>query len=210
MQELPENMLKVITELCEQGSVKTQENTAVDNSQQSLICGVPHKFISARFENTENRLSDKVRDFAEKGTGVFIITGSNGTGKTRIACCAINHRIDNYLRGGRYISCFYEVCPLIRSSRSFSAKVNEIDTLEEFYTTPFLVLDEVGKGDDNPIAKTFVTNVLAARYDNDLPTLITTNLVKSEFIDFIGSDITSRLQETAMFYNLDDKNWRVA
>lgn len=174
----------------------------------SRKAGVPERFLEATFENTQNRCTSRVKDFVQFSRGVLIIQGTNGTGKSRIACAAINYRIAHKLVSGKYISCNYQVCPLIRSSRSFRAERNEIDTLTEFYTTPFLVLDEVGKGDDEVISKMFVTCVLAARYDNNLPTLITTNLSKQELSEFVGKDITSRFSETAITAILDGEDLR--
>lgn len=174
----------------------------------SKKAGVPERFLDATFENTHNRCADKVKQFSEFSRGVFILSGGNGTGKTRTACCAINHRIKNCMHSGIYISCSYQVCPTIRASRSFRAEKNEIETLTEFYTTPFLILDEVGKGDDAVISKMFITCVLAARYDNNLPTLITTNLTKQELLDFVGNDIGSRFKETATFAILDGNDFR--
>ena len=85
---------------------------------------------------------------------------------------------------------------------------NELQTLSHYYTTPFLVLDEVGKGDDAVIAKMFVACVLAARYDNNLPTLITTNMNAEELGEFVGKDIKSRFFETAQIYTLDGADLR--
>lgn len=170
--------------------------------------GVPERFLDATFDNTQNRTTEKVKSFTQFSRGVLILNGSNGTGKSRTACAAINYRIANGLNAGRYISCNYQVCPLIRSSRSFRAERNELQTLTDFYTTPFLILDEVGKGDDSVISKMFVTCVLAARYDNNLPTLITTNLTKQELSEFVGQDIQSRFFETATIATLDGNDLR--
>ncbi len=170
--------------------------------------GVPERFLNATFENTENRCSERVKNFVQFGRGVLILNGTNGTGKSRTACAAINYRISTGLNSGKYISCNYHVCPLIRSSRSFKADRSEYDTLLEFYTTPFLVLDELGKGDDSVISKMFVSCVLAARYDNNLPTLITTNLTKQELREFVGKDIQSRFFETATIATLDGEDFR--
>lgn len=174
----------------------------------SRNAGVPERFLDANFDNTQNRVTEKVKKFADFERGVLIINGTNGTGKTRTACAAINYRIANGKASGTYISCNYQVCPLIRSSRSFRAEKNELQTLTEFYTTPFLVLDEVGKGDDGVISKMFVTCVLSARYDNNLPTLITTNLTKDELSAFVGKDVTSRFFETANVVVLDGEDLR--
>lgn len=186
----------------------TEERDTFFDKNFSRNAGVPERFLDATFDNTENRCSEKIRSFTQLGRGVMILMGTNGTGKSRTACCAINWRIANGRSAGNYISCNYQVCPLIRSSRSFRADKNELQVLTEFYTTPFLVLDEVGKGDDSLISKMFVSCVLAARYDNNLPTLITTNLNKQELSEFVGKDIQSRFFETAQIAVLDGEDFR--
>lgn len=174
--------------------------------------GVPERFVTSTFDNTESKMNEILKEFSLTGKfqnkNIIILAGNNGTGKSRLAACCMSYRVDNGLNSGYYASCSYEICPLIRSSRSFKAETNEIDTLSFFYKNPFLVLDETGKGDDNIIAKSFINNVLSARYDNDLPTLLTTNLTKDELIDFVGKDVESRFKETAKFYILDGEDKR--
>lgn len=176
---------------------KYEEELDVISTNFAKEAGVPLKFLNATFQNTCNEITDKVRNFCEKGKGVLVLSGSNGTGKTRTASCAINHRLANHLQGGIFISCKHDMCPLIRSSRSFRAEKSELQVYKELYETPFLVLDEVGRGDDQIIAKAFIENVLSARYDNELPTLITTNFTMKDLCSYVGLDITSRFYETA-------------
>lgn len=211
MNYLPESIQAKINEMCNAGNTSTDLPPAHSSSSasiQSQICGVPHRYNNVSFADTQTCLNEVTKKFALEGNGVLIIIGDNGTGKTRLVSACINERIARELCGGRYISCSYEVCPLIRSSRSFSANKSEMETLREFYTTPFLVLDEVGKGDDIQTSKAFVQNVLAARYDNNLPTVIATNLDKDGIVDFVGKEISSRLKETARMYALNNKDWR--
>lgn len=199
---------------CPQLVISEEENEVVGKEDSffdknfARKAGVPERFLDATFENTQNRCTQRVKDFTQFARGVLILQGTNGTGKSRTACAAINYRLTNGMAPGMYISCNYQVCPLIRSSRSFRADKNELQVLTEYYTTPFLILDEVGKGDDSVISKMFVTCVLAARYDNNLPTLITTNLTKQELAEFVGKDITSRFVETATVAILDGEDLR--
>lgn len=192
----------------------SENNKFVDKEMENELrrCGIPERFINASFSNTESRFNELLKKFcltgSIEGKSIVILAGNNGTGKSRLAGCCIRHRYDNGLKAGTYISCKYEVCPLIRSSRSFKAEKNELDTLNYFYKNPFLVLDETGKGDDNIIAKSFIEMVLSARYDNDLPTLITTNLTKDELIEFVGKDVSSRFKESALFYIVDGDDKR--
>lgn len=171
--------------------------------------GLPERYSKADIENVDDSVRSKLEDFSLKGSGVLVLTGSNGTGKTYAVCSMINNRCNNGLYSANcYLSCKYEVCPMVRASRSFSARESEYELLQKYYTLPFLVLDEVGKGDDRAIEKMFVSNVLSARYDNQKPTVIATNLLPKEISELLGLDIKSRLNETGSVLVLNDKDWR--
>lgn len=189
-----------------------EEVQITSNNEQkrnwSVSAGIPFRFLEATFDNTKNGATEKLKDFALNGKGVLILNGNNGTGKSRSACASINYRIESNIASGMYISCMYQVCPLIRSSRSFKADKNELQVMNDYYTTPFLVIDEVGKGDDLVISKMFTASVLAARYDNCLPTVIVSNLEMEELCNFVGMDIKSRFKETATVLALTGKDWR--
>lgn len=172
------------------------------------VTGIPKRYYGVSFETHSNSTTNQVRDFSIKGKGVLIIEGSNGSGKTETLCAAFYERYIHGLTPGLYLSCKYTVCPMMRSSRSFAAKLNEMDTYEKFYNIPFLVLDEVGKGDDTVLEKTFVSNVISARYDNDLNTAIGTNMTIEELCSWLGEDISSRFHQTAIQCVLDGKDWR--
>lgn len=172
--------------------------------------GIPKKYWNISLDDCSNSITDLVRDFVLGKTNkkVLVIEGPNGTGKTRTVSAAFTERLLSGLAAGKYISCKYTVCPMVRSSRSFSAKVNEIDLLNRFYNEPFLVLDEAGKGDDQCLEKVFDSNVISARYDNELPTVICTNETMGELCTYLGYDIEDRFRETALVLTLDGESWR--
>jgi DNA replication protein DnaC len=194
---------------------KSEENLpSVNNKTIALQAGVPKKYLDCTFDNTVNCISDEVKYFAKNGQTkngkkVVIIFGGNGTGKTRTASCAMNYRIQEELPSGLFISCKYQICPMIRASRNFKADRNEYQLLQDFYKAPFVVIDDAGKGDDLVISKMFLSCVLSAKYDYDLPVLVTTNLTKSEFSEFVGKDVNERLSEIACSLILNDRNYRL-
>lgn len=193
--------------------------TAIENTMAALsrdtpvkqyAKGLPLRYSQAELENVDETIRNKLETFALEGSGVLVLTGINGTGKTYAVCSMINKRCEKGLfSANSYLSCKYEVCPMLRASRSFSAKESEYELLQRYYQLPFLVLDEVGKGDDRVIEKMFVSNVLSARYDNKKPTVIATNLLPKEISELLGLDIKSRLNETGTVIVLNDKNWRI-
>lgn len=170
--------------------------------------GMPSRYYDASFEAYPIPIVDTFRNFCLHGTGVFVIEGSNGTGKTYEACASINERIKNGMTGGYYFSCKYTVCPMVRSSRSFSTKENEIELIKRITRMPYVIFDEVGKGDDGNIEKTFLTNVISARYDFVKPTVLISNMTMIELCEWLGQDINSRFHETATVVTLDGKDNR--
>lgn len=178
------------------------------NTFDYSVTGMPPRYYGVTFDKFPNAISDKVREFSLHGSGPIVLEGSNGTGKTVTLCASFYERYINGLTPGLYLSCKYTVCPMIRSSRSFAAKVNEMDMLLIYYNTPFLILDEVGKGDDKILERNFVSCVLSARYDRKLKTGIGTNMSTDELCTWLGEDINSRFHETAIALVLDGKDWR--
>lgn len=180
------------------------EMSSIDYS----VCNLPRKYYGVTFDVHPNEWTECLRDFSESKKGVLILQGGNGTGKTESVCAMFTNRIQKGLVAGLYLSNKYELCPLIRTSRSFSANINEYDLLKRYYTTPFLAIDEVGKGDNEVIEKMFVSNVLSARYDNELPTVLVTNWTTKELEDFLGDEIKSRFLETATICTLNERDFR--
>jgi DNA replication protein DnaC len=159
---------------------------------------IPEKFINAHLEDSE---TDKViREFCEEKSKyiTLVLIGDFGRGKSYSACASMINRSKLGMNAGKYISCKYEVCPLIRTSRNFKSSVQEYDILKEYYTIPYLVLDEIGQGDDAQIEKVFDSNIISARYDNEKRTVITTNMDMNEICTFLGGSLKSRFKETAV------------
>lgn len=170
---------------------------------------IPKRYWGVTFEKHPNNITEGVKKFATAKSGVLIIQGANGSGKTETACAMFTYRIEKRLRAGQYLNAKYEICPMIRSSRSYAAKQNELEVLRRYYNEPFLVIDEVGKGDNAEMEKQFLSQVLSARYDNELPTVIITNWTSKELSAFLGEDIRSRFFETAIIKTLTGDDWRI-
>ncbi|MCK9576958.1 MAG: ATP-binding protein [Clostridia bacterium] len=159
---------------------------------------IPEKFSNAVLDDSET--SKTIREFCEEKSKytTMVLIGDFGRGKSYSACASMINRSKLGMNAGKYISCKYEVCPLIRTSRNFKSSVQEFDVLKGYYTIPYLILDEMGQGDDAQIEKVFDSNVLSARYDNGKRTVITTNMDMNELCDFLGGSLKSRFKETAM------------
>lgn len=174
--------------------------------------GIPHRFANARFYDHGDIIWNKKDGSSENITQnfkafclnkisdkVFGLSGPTGTGKTTLACAGMHERAINGLNPGLYLSC-RTLKPMIMTSRSFRASESEMDIYNKYATVPFLVLDEVGKCTDKELEWDFFTTIIALRYDNEKPTVFTTNLNYDQLRVFIlgelnkGADIYDRLR----------------
>ena len=200
--------------------IKFKENEPTEVRTHSfrevnLCANIPTRFSDTVLGDFGTEIENEVKDFATafNNDGVMLISGSVGVGKTTLLCGALHERDIQGRSCGEYLSCRM-LCAKIRTSRSFSAKINEEDLLKHFATVPFLCIDELGKAEDSEQERLFICNILASRYDNMLPTMISTNMSASQVKDFIlgpngsGNDILDRLSSVMQFKSIKGESFR--
>lgn len=192
-----------------------------DSNAQS---GVPLRYSEVRFSDynskfvTDEKIISTVEKFKsfciEPDTDkIFGICGPTGSGKTTLTCCGIHERAINGMSSGLFLSC-RTLKPMIMTSRSFKATESEYDIYKKYMTTPFLVIDELGKCSDEQLEWEFFTTVIAGRYDNKLRTVFTTNLDYGKLKAFImnngnkGEDIYDRIKSVLIAETLVSESHR--
>ncbi|MCQ2598470.1 MAG: ATP-binding protein [Treponema sp.] len=171
---------------------------------------MPKRFRGVTFNTHPNEATERVKKFCtKKGGGVLMLVGPVGTGKTETACCSFYERAKLGLNAGEYLNVKRELCPMYRSSRLTTSTITEWQFFEHLYNLPFLILDEVGQGDNQDIERLVVTNILSACYDNDTKVIITSNMTTRQFCEFMGDRIHDRLRQVAEEVILNGKSWRV-
>lgn len=174
-----------------------------------ILMGVPKKFHELCIEDFctfDDKDLAKVRDYVEdyldrlpeafsNNEGLFLY-GSNGVGKTFIACMIVK---EAYRR--RYTSRRVTFVEYMSSyTRMWGAKTpDEKEYLEqEFYNNykavEFLVLEEIGKEIDSKVAAPILEDCLRYREDHGLVTVICTNLDLSEVKNRYGASVYSLLK----------------
>ena len=151
--------------------------------RESNISGnIPKRFSECRFGNQLNSVEKALKDFSLKETNdnAILLIGPTGTGKTTASVCAMHERAINGMNSGLYMSMRFFM-PMLRTSRSFTAKESEYDLIKKYTETPFLVLDEIGTATSINEESEFLRTVIAGRYDNNLPTIFASNLSVSNF-----------------------------
>lgn len=160
----------------------SEKEIAVSLRESNLMSNIPKRFYECRFGSELNDIETSVKSFALKDVNdrAILLIGATGTGKTTVSVCAMHERAIRGMNSGLYLSMRFFM-PMLRTSRSFSAKESEYDLLQKYTETPFLVIDEVGTATNIVEESEFLRTVIAGRYDNNLPIIFISNLSVSNF-----------------------------
>lgn len=123
----------------------------------------------------------------------LLLYGKEGTGKTHVAIGILKEVIAKGHSG-----LYWNVPELfleLRRTMSHSTEVDEATIIDEAVETDLLVLDDLGaeKASEYVMDRLYV--LINGRYENDLPTIITTNRSLEELQSQIGARIVSRISE---------------
>ena len=159
------------------------------------------------------------KNLKDGGIKKLILLGSNGVGKTHLACALVK------LMNGKIITA-YEMFALYRSC--FSGQNSEIKLLHEFSSYPLLVIDEFGRTKGSEAEENFLSAILDARHSDGLPTMILSNLIRKRDCIFykenkdacktrnckgclemwLTSDLISRLREDTEVIVIEGDDYR--
>ncbi len=148
--------------------------------------------------------------FKNRHTEGLLFTGPVGSGKTFLACCIANEVIQ---RGERLL---FVVVPdwldQIRATYdTANADVTEQDLLSAAREVPLLILDDLGVHNYTDWTKNKLYSIINYRLNNQLPTIITTNLSLPELSQHLGERTASRIFQMCRIYRLlVDRNIRYA
>jgi len=164
-----------------------EEERIVEMGYQRVVArmakaGVPRMFLGVI---TDERYNEQ---FA-KGYGLYI-HGPVGTGKTTHACSALK----GWMKGNPYGDPRFVTAPQMMSllASTYGTGVTHEQMMQTFTTCPLLVIDDLGKEvvDDKNASRFW--RVLNDRCANMLPTIITSQLMRSALLsEFDEDDATS-------------------
>lgn len=178
-------------------------------SPKSLsVIGIPKKFHSKTLDDLRLNSGNikYVKEFfveylenfmtnIDKCHGI-ILHGSNGSGKTHIACVLAKEAYRRRLSTRRTTFVEY-IDHYTRSwgTRSLDEREMEDDDFNTNYkTVEFLVLEEIGKEIDSKIAAPVLEDCLRYREDNSLVTIICTNLDLDQIQERYGNSVLSLIR----------------
>ena len=131
----------------------------------------------------------------------FVMIGNAGTGKTHLACAIIREA------GGKYRTA-PDIVEEMRRAKSFTAAETEAEIIDYYGRVKLLVIDEIGRGISATEEKYMIYQLVNARYNTRKPTVLISNLGKSDFLQYIGVAAADRLVESAEIWELNGESHR--
>ena len=147
-----------------------------------------------------NRYILRYEQFKEKGMGLYIHSGTKGSGKTMLACCLINELAKRYKGSVKFVNIldFLEM-----TKKGFNGDEGEVEALRQ---ASLLVVDDIGVQMSKEWIDTVLYRLINDRYVNRQPTIYTSNIP----VDRLKMDdrITDRIESTTFPVTLPEESIR--
>jgi len=154
----------------------------------------------------ERERKDKIISYIESiHAGNFpnlLLFGECGLGKTFLASMVVRECNGHYVRA-------YELKDEFEDAKSFRSEISRKDVFKKYATCPLLVIDEIGRSSSKE-EQEFLFHILNDRYENELPTVLVTNMTWSSLKEYFGAAIIDRLCENSMSIYFTGKSYRSA
>ena len=182
-----------------------------DKLERYQKSGVPERYFNESLDTY--KITNKMQATAAKAATNFlhavkcgefkslVMIGNAGTGKTHLACAIIREA------GGKYRTA-PDIVEEMRRAKSFSANETEGDIIDYYGRLKLLVIDEIGRGISATEEKYMIYQLVNARYNTRKPTVLISNLGKSDFLQYIGVAAADRLVESAEVWELNGESYR--
>jgi DNA replication protein DnaC len=120
---------------------------------------------------------------------IFLFTGYVGTGKTYFVSAIYNHWIDEK----KNVRAYTEDSFLSHLKSGFKEGIDAVYEIKRLCECDIFILDDLGHSRMNEWQRDMIFNLIDIRSSMRRPTLITSNLMKSDFMEIYGSRLTSRM-----------------
>lgn len=170
--------------------------------QKSLASDLPSSYFSTDvFKRYCSNIVERVRT----GQGLYLYSAQTGTGKSTTACSIameyIVEQLREDLRDGtrttqlaRFVNVPDFLDELRRGMDDAEAAKVAVDLTETLKRAPLIVLDDFGAEKISEWSRERLLTVISERYDNELATILTSNIGLQEVEVLLGKRIRSRIE----------------
>ncbi|HCM9178093.1 TPA: ATP-binding protein [Enterobacter kobei] len=168
--------------------------------------GIARRFEACEFDNYQAINQDAAKNLAacqryasswperlNAGTGL-VMTGNCGTGKNHLAVSMAKSIIRDHLAKVE-ITDVMRLTRAVKSTWRHNAEMTEEDVIERFASLDLLIIDEVGVQFGSPTEMTILQEIINARYESILPTILISNLTFDQLKETIGERIVDRVTD---------------
>ncbi|WP_339025510.1 ATP-binding protein [Leclercia pneumoniae] len=191
----------------------TEELAAIESGLNELRiadlmdnAGIARRFEACEFDNYQAVNQDAAKNLAacqrytaswperlKAGTGL-VMTGNCGTGKNHLAVSMAKSIIRDHLAKVE-ITDVMRLTRAVKSTWRHNAEMTEEDVIERFASLDLLIIDEVGVQFGSPTEMTILQEIINARYESILPTILISNLTFDQLKETIGERIVDRVTD---------------
>lgn len=167
---------------------------------------IPRRFISKTFDDYVPETGKavaamrKVRSYADTIAGgnhcgqSLVMLGNVGTGKTHLGCSLLADVIRRTGKSGTYWT-FSELVRDVKASWKKDSSYTEAQLYNRFARPALVILDEAGLQNFTEFEQTVAYEAINARYLEEKPTVVITNLPAAELSGCLGERAVDRLRE---------------
>jgi DNA replication protein DnaC len=154
---------------------------------------------------------ETIHDFGSGTRQGLYLRGPAGSGKTLISCAILNELIRLYQTPVKYAKISRDVLSKLRASfnpnSEFYGEGHRIE--EELARVEALVIDDFGVHRESEWVNTVLYDLIDARYENNLLTIITSNDPLDSIRDVFQGRLYSRIREMCVEIGIDAPDYRM-
>lgn len=137
--------------------------------------------------------------FKEQGIGLYIHSGTKGSGKTMLACCMINELTKRHAGSIKFVN----IIDFLEMTKKSYNGDNEVESI---YKASLLVIDDIGVQMSKEWVDTVLYRLINERYINRLPTIYTSNIAVDRLK--IDDRIIDRIESRSYIVTLPEESIR--
>lgn len=192
---------------------KAEEARRKEEERRDFYKRLERAGVKKRYEKATHELEPENTQKVLEGKSLYIC-GEFGTGKTHLAS-AIARKLVWKRKRVRLLTGI-DITMMLQAT--YGSSESEADVLKRLAKVPVLIIDDLGKEPPSDWVLSRLFAVINARYDEMLPTVITTNYEKSALVERMGKHgdhdtaeaMVSRICEMCELIKMDGKDRRLA